>query len=129
MNKQYTDYNSLWNSLRGNYPELWCSPLGGYRSIYTSTYPVTQDIYWDLENGKYTTEFKVPGYGPEDVKVEQDMDLGAVYLTVDKKQYTLNLPDESDLDVDVMVTVNKGILKVECSEKKKNVKVITVSKV
>jgi HSP20 family molecular chaperone IbpA len=118
MNKQYIDYL-----------DLWSSPLGGYRSIYTSTYPAAKTSYWNLKDGKYTTEFSVPGYGPEDVKVEQDMDLGAVYLTVDKKEYTLNLPEESDWDVDVVVTVNKGILKVECSEKKKNVKVITVSKV
>jgi HSP20 family molecular chaperone IbpA len=117
MNKQYIDYNSLWNSY-----------LAGYSSIYTSTYPAVETSYWNLKDGKYTTEFKVPGFGPEDVKVEQDMDLGAIYLTVDKKEYTLNLPDESDWDIDVLVTVNKGILKVECSEKKKNVKVITVSK-
>lgn len=82
--------------------------------------------FWELKDGKYSVSYNVPGYGIDDVKVEQDSELGTVYFSLKEVKYELLLPENSDFDIDVEVTVDKGVLTFIIPERKSKRKVIKV---
>lgn len=81
---------------------------------------------WELKDGKYSVSYNVPGYGVDDVKVEQDSELGIVHIALREVKYELFLPENSDFDIDVEVTVDKGVLTFVIPERKSKRKVIKV---
>lgn len=95
---------------------------------WTTTYGVSNlnAKFWELKDGKYSVSYNVPGYGIDDVKVEQDSELGTVYFFLKEVKYELLLPENSDFDIDVEVTVDKGVLTFAIPERKSKRKVIKV---
>lgn len=95
---------------------------------WTTTYGVSNSApkTWELKDGKYSVSYNVPGYGIDDIKVEQDSELGTVYFSLKEVKYELLLPENSDFDIDVEVTVDKGVLTFVIPERKSKRKIIKV---
>lgn len=101
-------------------------PQWKWTTTYGAPNSVAADKTWELKDGKYSVSYNVPGYGIDDIKVEQDSELGAVYFSLKETKYELLLPENSDFDVDVEVTVSKGVLTFVIPERKSKRKTITV---
>lgn len=95
---------------------------------WTTTYDVPNSNAkpWGLKDGKYFVSYNVPGHGAEDIRVEQDSELGTVYFSLKETKYELFLPENSDFDIDVEVTVDKGVLTFVIPERKSKRKIIKV---
>lgn len=101
-------------------------PVWRWTTTYGAPNSVAAAKTWELKDGKYSVSYNIPGYGIDDVKVEQDSELGTVYFILKGVKYELFLPENSDFDIDVEVTVDKGILTFVIPERQSKRRVIKV---
>lgn len=81
---------------------------------------------WEYNDGKFVTNLKSPGFGPEDFKVEQDFDEGVLYFNVNNQNFVVFLPEGADFSREAEIKVKNGLASVTCYTVKRNVKSLKV---